>query len=209
MRPYSPSFRLPLQLSYRLPQPSFRRKPESRPCSHIHRHTGYPHRHSGLRRNLDPGAFGADPVRAAPNRHSGASRNPCLPAPLPHPPTVIPAQAGIYGVRSHSPSFGLPQPSFRLAPESSAALREPSLRRSGPQPSFRRKPESRRAVTFTITPAPPTVIPAQAGIHRKEPLPPAPPKFPISHSNLPEYPRRPKSGHTSALPLAPTPAIAG
>ena len=32
---------------------------------------------------------------------------------------------------------GSPQPSFRRKPESRAALREPSLRRSGPQPSFR------------------------------------------------------------------------
>ena len=99
---------------------------------------------------------------------------------------VIPPQAGIQGVWSHSPSFQLPQPSSRL-----------------PQPSFRRKPESMacgtfpvippqagiygvrhiprhsgasrnlgRAVTFTVTPAsptviptPPAVIPAQAGIY--------------------------------------------
>ena len=40
---------------------------------------------------------------------------------------------------------------------------------------------------------------------RKEPLPPAPVKFPISQSNLPESTHHPKSGHTSALPLAPTP----
>ena len=96
----------------RLPQPSFRRKPESMPA--------------GL-------------ITDSLNRHSGASRNPCLPPPLPTPSTVIPVQAGIHAYRPHC---RLPQPSFRRKPESSAALREPSLRRSGPQPSSRRKPES-------------------------------------------------------------------
>ena len=110
------------------------------------------------------------------HRHSGASRNPGRVVIF----TVIPD----------------PQPSFRRKPESSAALREPSLRRSGPQPSLpppptvipaqagiwcnianhpyaeaapnRHSGASRnlwRAVTFTITPSPPTVIPAQAGIY--------------------------------------------
>ena len=69
-----PSFRLPPTVipaqagiyalrshspSSRLPQPSFRRKPEPRACGHIHRHSDSPNRHSG-----------------SPNRHSGASRNP-------------------------------------------------------------------------------------------------------------------------------------
>ena len=98
LRSHSPSFRLL--------QPSFRRKPESTPCGHTHRHSdpqpsfrrkpesmpcGHIHRHSG-----------------SPIRHSGS-------------PTVIPAQAGIYALRSHSPSSRLPQPSFRLAPESMLA----------------------------------------------------------------------------------------
>ena len=83
---------------------------------------------------------------------------------IPTPPTVIPAKAGIYGVRSHSPSFGIPQPSFRRKPESracgictvipaqagiygvrhiprhSGASR--NLWRAAHSPSFRRKPES-------------------------------------------------------------------
>ena len=135
MRPYSSSFRLP--------QPSFRLAPESRAYDHIHHHSG------------------------SPNRHSGASRNPgraiIFPV-IPTPPTVIPAQAGIQGARSSSPSFRLPQPSFRRQPESRAyghIHRHPDSpnRHSGasrnlgvrsyspsfrlPQPSFQRKPESR------------------------------------------------------------------
>ena len=66
--------------SFRLLQPSFRRKPESMRCGHTHRHSD------------------------SPNRHSGASRNPGRVVTF----TVIPAQAGIQGVWSHSPSFRLP-----------------------------------------------------------------------------------------------------
>ena len=72
------------------------------------------------------------------HRHSGASRNLWRMVTL----TVIPPQAGIYGVWSHSPSFRLPQPSFRRKPESMACghIHHHS---GSPQPSFRRKPESR------------------------------------------------------------------
>ena len=49
---------------------------------------------------------------------------------------------------------------------------------------------------------------ASRNLGRKEPLPPAPAKFPISQSNLPESLLHPKSGHTSALPLAPNPGWA-
>ena len=56
------------------PQPSFRRKPESRAYGHIHRHSGFPNRHSGLRRNL-----GRVVIFTV----------------IPASPPVIPAQAGI------------------------------------------------------------------------------------------------------------------
>ena len=119
-------------------------------------------------------------IPAPPNRHSGASRNLGRVVTF----NVITACAGIQGVQSRSPPFQLPQPSFRRKPESSAALREPSLRRRGPQPSFRRKPESRECGHIrrhssspnrhsgasrnpclpAPLPTPSTVIPAQAGI---------------------------------------------
>ena len=147
--------------------PSFRRQPESRACSHMHRHSGSPIRHSGESRNL---------WRAVTY-------------------TVIPAPAGIQGLRSHTPSFRLPHPSFRRKPESRACghIHRHSgspIRHSGesrnlwravicttipaPQPPFRRQPASRAcghihrhsgesrnlwpAVTYTV-------IPACAGIY--------------------------------------------
>ena len=87
---------------------------------------------------------------------------------------------------------------------------EPSLRRSVLHPSFRRKPESMPAGPITISPNRHPVSPNRhSGLRRnpgrKETLPPAPAKFPISQSNLPESTHHPKSGHTSALQLAPTP----
>ena len=122
---------------YRIPQPSFRRKPESRPgrIRSRPRPGGPPNRHSGASRNL--GRVVNSPSFRHQPEFSATLRT--IPTPK-QPPTVIPAKAGIYACRPHC---RLPQPSFRLAPESRAALREPSLRRSGPQPSFRRKPESR------------------------------------------------------------------
>ena len=68
----------------------------TRPCGHIHRHTASPNRHTN-----------------SPNRHSGESRNLRPPTPLPPPPTVIPAKAGIYACRLH---YQLPQPSYLLPP---------------------------------------------------------------------------------------------
>ena len=127
------------------PQPSFRRKPESMPCGHIHRHSASPSRHSGASRNPgravtftvipDPQpSFRRKPESrpcghihrhtGSPSRHSGASRNPgrvAISTVIPAPPTVIPAQAGIQGVWPYSPSFRLPQPSFRRKPESMLA----------------------------------------------------------------------------------------
>ena len=73
-------------------------------------------RHSGESRNLRARWYDFPSFQLF--RHSGESRNLCLPAPLPPPPTVIPAKAGIYAVWSYSPSFRLPQPSFRRKPES-------------------------------------------------------------------------------------------
>ena len=112
------------QPSSRPPQPSFRRKPESMLAGCISACWSYA------------------PSFRPPNRHSGASRNLCLPAalgravtftvipPLPNhhsgPPTVIPA----------------PQPSSRRKPESTSHYRQPVARLICPQPSFRRKPES-------------------------------------------------------------------
>ena len=80
-------------------------------------------------------------------RHSGASRNlwrTVIFTVIPTPPAVIPAQAGIYGVRSYSPSSRLPQPSFRRKPESMAYGH---IHHHSGSP-------------------PPPVIPAQAGIYR-------------------------------------------
>ena len=159
--PYAPSIRLP--------QPSFRRKPESMVCGHMHRH-------SGLRRNLwravirpvipaQAGIYGAWPyapsfrrkpesmARGHTPRHSGAGWNLWRAAICP----VIPAQAGIYGVRSYAPSFRLPQPSFRRKPESRACGHQ--HRHSGASRNLW------RVVISTVIPAPPAVIPAKAGIY--------------------------------------------
>ena len=106
---------------YQIPQPSFRRKPESMP---------------------------AGPIAASPNRHtspfnchSGESRNLCLPAPLPSPqtvipppPTVIPAQAGIQAVKK---PYRQPRQSFQSASLTSRnlhAARNPGI----PPPSHLR-----------------------------------------------------------------------
>ena len=101
------------RLHYTL-QPSFRRKPESI-C------------------NARRDAACYRPY----SRHSGPSRNLCLPAPL-HPTTAIPAQAGIYACRLH---YTL-QPSFRRKPESICNARRDAACYHPLQPSFRRKPES-------------------------------------------------------------------
>ena len=184
----------------------FRRSDGSTPrtCGHIHCHSGSPIRHCGL-------IFSSVILNFS----------------------VIPAKAGIYACRLHyrlpQPSFRLLQPSFRRKPESMAYGHIHRHYRI-PQPSFRRKPESMpagpiadslnrhsgasrnlwRTATFTVITGSPNRHSGESrNLWRKETLPPAPTKFPISHSNLPQSPRRPKSGHTSALPLAPTPAIPG
>ena len=155
VRSYSPSFRLP--------QPSFRRKPESRACSHIHRHSAPPAvipAQAGIQgaRSYPPSfrppqpSFRRKPESRAcdhihrhsdsPSRHSGASRNLCPAVTftvIPAPPAVIPAQAEIQVVRSYSPSFRLPQPSFRRKPESMLAGSITVVRNY--DPGFRRKPE--------------------------------------------------------------------
>ena len=168
---------------YQIPQPSFRRQPESMPAASI---TASPNRHSGASRNPCLPASSPPPSTVIPapagihacrlhcrlpqpsfrrkpesmptgliadslNRHSGASRNPCLPPPLPPPSTVIPAPAGIHACRLH---YRLPQPSFRRKPESMPAgpIADSLNRHSGAS----RNPG--RAATFTV-------IPAQAGIY--------------------------------------------
>ena len=127
--------------SSRPPQPSFRRKPESRAYSHMHRHPGPPQ--PSFRRKPESRAYSHMHRHSGPpNRHSGASRNlgrVVICTVIPAPPSVIPAGAGIYGVRSHTPSFRLPHPSFR------------------------RKPESMACGHMHRHPGPPSVIPAQAG----------------------------------------------
>ena len=208
--PLQPAPRLP-QPSSRLPQPSFRRKPESMPAGSItdslNRHSGHPNRHSGASRNLGPGAFGADPVRAAsqpsfrrkpesmpagsitdslnrhtasPNRHSGASRNLC---------------PGAFGA---DPVRAAPQPSFRRKPESMPAgpiTGSPNRHTASPN---RHSGASRNLClpassppTPTAIPALPTVIPAKAGIyacrpHHRLPQPP-------SHLPQPLFWRKPES----------------
>ena len=213
MRSHSPSFRRKPESSAALrepslrrsgPQPSFRRKPESMP---------------------------AGPIADSLNRHSGASRNLCLPPPLPHPPTVIPAQAGIHACRPH---HRLPQPSFRRKPESmpAASIADSLNRHSGasrnpclpaplptpstvipaqagihacrphcrlPQPSFRRKPESTpgRIRSKPRPGGPPTVIPAKAGIQGVRPHSP-PFRLP-----QPSFRRKPESMPASPITISP------
>ena len=143
----------------RLPQPPFRRKPESKACGHLHRHSGFPNRHSDASRNLVQHCANHPYAVATPNRHSGASRNlwRAVTFPVnPTPPTVIPAQAGIHACRPHC----------RL-----------------PQPPFRRKPESMPAASIAASPNRHSGESRNLG--RKETLPPAPAKLPISQSNLP------------------------
>ena len=136
---------------------------------HMPRHSGSPTRHSGASRNLwrvaispvIPAQAGTDGVRPyAPSfrrkpepmacghkpRHSGASRNlwrVAISPVIPDPPAVIPAKAGIYGVRPYPPSF-------RRQPESMACGHTP--RHSG---------ASRNLWRVAISP----VIPAPAGIY--------------------------------------------
>ena len=110
------------------------------------------------------------------NRHSCASRNPgrvAICTVIPTPPAVIPAQAGIQAVWSYSPSYRIPQPSFLRKPESRAC--DHMHRHSGASRNLERvghihrhSGASRnpcRVVTYTVIPAPPAVIPAQAGIY--------------------------------------------
>ena len=184
VRPYSPSFRFPQQ-SFRLPQPSFRRKPESMLADSVTAGRAAILRFATVRRTFSllrcpypsfrrkpesmiagyitvVGDYNAgfrlpQPSFQRTNRHSGASRNLCLPTPLP------------WVVRSHSPSFRLTNR------HSSSPAVIPAH-----QPSFRRKPESMladsntvgRAAISTVIPShqpsyrlPPTVIPAKAGIY--------------------------------------------
>ena len=108
------------------PRTAFRFR-RSRACGHIHRHSGTPtvipdppSTQPSFRRKPESRAvvtFTVIPV--PPNRHSGASRN--------------------LGRWSHSPSFRIPQPSFRL----------PLNRHSGAS----RNPGP--TVTFTVIPVPP------------------------------------------------------
>ena len=182
------------------PQPSFRLAPESRACSHIHHHSGSPNRHSGESRNLW--------------RAVTYTVIPPPPTVIPALPTVIPAKAGIYARRPITDSPNCHSGSPNRHSGESRNLCPPTPLPSPP----------------TVIPPLPTVIPAQAGIYArrpitdspnrhtdslnrhsgesrnlcpKEPLPPAPAKFPISQSNLPAPQRRPQSGHTSGIPLAP------
>ena len=110
--------------AFRIPRTAFRFT-WSRACGHIHRH------YSG-----------------SPNRHSGANRNLGRAVTF----TVIPAQTGIQGVWSYSPSFRLPQPSFRPPNRHSGASRNPG-----------------RAVTFAVIQTPPTIIPAPPNRHSGSP----------------------------------------
>ena len=105
--------------------------PQLRPAIPTTRNRSCPAR----RPRLQPGRVVISTViPSPPNRHSGASRNLRLPAPLPSPPTVtpppptvIPACAGIYACRLH---YQLPQPSSRLPPnrhsDESRNLRPPA-----------------------------------------------------------------------------------
>ena len=130
---------------------SFRRKPESRGYGHNHRHSSF----SSFRRKPESMECGQmhRHSSSSSSHHCGASQNLrrvfiC---------TVIAAQAGIYGVWSYAPSFRLPQPSFRRKPESMACSH-----------THRHCGASRNlwsAVILTVIPAPPVVIPAQAGIY--------------------------------------------
>ena len=100
-----PESMLAASMSFRLPQPSFRRI----------------FRHSGASRNLCL----PDPCHSAsPNRHSGEF-------------FVIPAQAGIYACRLHV--IPAPHPSFRRKPESMLAGLITVVRNH--DAGFRRKPE--------------------------------------------------------------------
>ena len=146
----------------RLPQPSFRRKPESMAYGHIHHHSDSPSRHPGASRNLwrvvmftvipDPlpqPSFRRKPESMAyghVHRHSGSP-----------PSTVIPAQAGIYGVRSYSPSSRLP----RRHPGASRNLWRAVIFTVIPPPPSRHSGASRNL----RLPPPPAVIPTQAGIY--------------------------------------------
>ena len=143
------------QPSFRLPHPSFRRKPESMAYGHIHRHPDSPSRHPGASRNL---------WRAV------------IFTVIPTPPAVIPAQAGIYGVRSYSPSFRIPSPTRHSGASRnlSRAVIFTVIPDPLPQPSFRRKPESTLAAPSSrhtgasrnlSLPPPLTVIPSQARIY--------------------------------------------
>ena len=113
------------------------------------------------------------------NRHSGASRNlgrVVICTVIPAPPTVIPAQAGIYVCGETSVGrANTPYNRHSGSPNRhSGASRNLCVRRNGRrarqyplQPSFRRKPESmcagERASDAPILPT--TVIPAQARIY--------------------------------------------
>ena len=129
-------------------------------------------------------------------------------------------------MRPHSPSFQLPQPSFRRKPESRTCghnhrhsspptvipakagiyarrphYRLPQPSYQSPQPSFRRKPESRPCGHLRRhSGSPNRHSAASRNPRRKETLPPAPAKFPIRRFTLPDPQRRPQSGHTSHPP---------
>ena len=158
----------------------------------------------------------------SPTRHSGASRNlwrtviftviPPPPPVIPPPPAVIPACAGIYGVRSYSPSSRIPSPSRHSGSPTrhSGASRNlwrtvmftviPALprRHSGASPNL-------------CLPAPLTVIPAQAGIYAcRLPQPSSRRKpesilaaSPSRHSASPSR----HSGKSRNLRLPPPPAV--
>ena len=157
--------------SPRLPQPSFRRKPESMPAGPI---ADYLNRHSGASRNLvqhcEPSLRRSSPqpsFRRKPES-SAALREPSLRRSGPQPSFRRKPESRVCGhIRRHS---RLPQPSFRRKPESRVCGH---IRRHSrlPQPSFRRKPESRpgRIRSRPRPGAPPTVIPAQAGTRPRLP----------------------------------------
>ena len=112
--------------SYRLPQPSFRI-----PSTAIPPPPAVIPAKAGIYARL-PHRRLPQPSYRIPNRHSGESRNLCLPAPspppptaIPSPPTVVPAQAGIQAVKN---PYRQPRQSFQLAVQPPVIHTPPEIR---------------------------------------------------------------------------------
>ena len=222
VRSYSPSFRLS--------QPSFRRKPESMACDHIPRHSGSPQ--PSFR--LSQPSFWSKPESMAcghiprhpgsPNRHSGLRRNLCPPTPLPSPPTVIPAlptvipaKAGIYARRPITDSPNRHTDSLnRHSGESRnlclpAPLPTPSTVIPAPAGIQARGHLHRHTDPHSRHPGPPTVIPAKAGIYgARSPSPSYRPPQPSFRPSQPSFRRKPESrarGHIHRHSCAPAPGL--